>query len=335
MKGNINMKLRKILCLSLAAAVTFTSAINLTVSAEIGGENANENQSFGCIILDKMRNEKSDNDNSGISPLWTGDTHDEIIMGGDSNYIPAAYSDLVYKICKWCDDDSKIPFATCLHGNQNYVASLKFLWKFAQVIGDNSLTGTYNKLSSDAKKAALEQFDEKYIKRVNPYGNYTQLVKLADTTEYLINNYGKHKTPEGRKYLVYGFIMHLLGDVTAHRTVVPKAMVTNAVATYNSNKPNCLGKNHFTAANWSTVTSKINIGGLDFTTLTSYIKDKNVSYYEDNPDCYYNRVLFSETMVNYFLHYFNKSFDDSIFDPIYSNVNLISLSGYKNNITQS
>ena len=328
------MKLRKILCLSLAAAVTFTSAINLTVSAEIGGENANENQSFGCIILDKMRNEKSDNDNSGISPLWTGDTHDEIIMGGDSNYIPAAYSDLVYKICKWCDDESKIPKTTCLHGNRNYVATLKFLWTYAQKISVNS-GEAYHVQSSNAKSQCLAMFDkQKFDNRNYDKEDYVQLVTLANTTEYVINTYGKFKNGEGRKYLIVGLIMHLLGDVTAHRTVVPKKMVTNAGSTFNKNNKSRFVISDFTTAGWNKIKSEVDNANLDFTHIQDYFSENfngnKLTRYEDNPNCIPNRVLSSESMIDYFLHYFNYGFMDSIFDIPYDDVNLIYLnSKYK------
>lgn len=342
------MKLRKILCLSLAAAVTFTLAINLTVSAQIGGENANENQSFGCIILDKMRNEKSDNDNSGISPLWTGDTHDEIIMGGDSNYIPAAYSDLVYKICKWCDDETKIPFATCLHGNRNYVATLKFLWTYAQKISVNS-GEAYHVQSSNAKSQCLAMFDKQKFDNLNSYDkqDYVHLVKLADTTEYVINTYGKFKNGEGRKYLIVGLIMHFLGDVTAHRTIVPKFMIDRATDSNYTNSINRFNKKDFSNAEWNKLITEYNNGSLDFSLIQNLLikrsgetdedlNKRKVSIrkrYEDNPSVVPNRILQSETMVDYFFHYFNNGFDDSIFDSSYSNINLIYLNNkYKRQI---
>ena len=334
------MKLRKILCLSLAAAVTFTSAINLTVSAEIGRENANENQSFGCIILDKMRNEKSDNNNSGISPLWTGDTHDEIITGGDSNYIPAAYSDLVYKICKWCDDETKIPSTTCLHGNRNYVATLKFLWTYAQKISVNS-GEVYHVQSSNAKSQCLAMFDkQKFDNRNYDKEDYVQLVTLANTTEYVINTYGKFKNGEGRKYLIVGLIMHFLGDITAHRTIVPKFMFDRATDPNYVNNVNRFNKNHFSNTEWNKLLAAYNNGSLDFSQIQWILDDTSeanrkrmLPKYEDNPNVVPNRILASETMIDYFLHYFNYGFMDSIFDIPYDDVNLIYLnSKYKRQI---
>lgn len=333
------MKLRKILCLSLAAAVTFTSTVSSTSSAAVASEVTNQNQCFGCIILDKMKNDMSDsNENPGISPLWTGDTHDEIILGGDNNYIPAAYSDLVYKICKWCDDKSKIPFATCLHGNRNYVASLKFLWTYAQKISVNS-GEAYNVQSEKAKTECLTMFSKEKFDNLNPADkkDYVELVKLADTTEYVINTYGKFKNGEGRKYLIIGLIMHLLGDVTAHRTVVPKKMVTNAGSTFNKNNQSRFVISDFTTAGWNTIKSEVNNANLDFTHIQYYFSEdftgNKLTRYEDNPDCIPNRVLSSESMIDYFLHYFNYGFMDSIFDIPYDDVNLIYLnSKYKRQI---
>ena len=254
------MKLRKILCLSLAAIVTFTTTISLTASAQIGGESAEESQSFGCIILDKMKNNTSNNDSLGISPLWTGDTHDEIIIGGDNNYIPAAYSDLVYKICKWCDDKTKIPETTCLHGNRNYVATLKFLWTFAQKISVNSGVAC-DIQSAKAKKDCLAMFSKEKFDNLNSYDkqDYVQLVTLANTAEYVINTYGKFKNGEGRKYLIVGLIMHFLGDVTAHRTIVPKFMIDRATDSNYANSVNRFNKNDFSNIEWNKLITEYNL----------------------------------------------------------------------------
>ena len=343
-------KAKRLLCLSLAILTAFTAALSSTASATSidNVENHDENLPFGCIILDKMFDDTSDSDNtidvnpdSGISPLWTGDVHDDIIISADNNYIPAAYEDLVYKICRWCDDPTKIPFSTCLHGNRNYVATLKFLWTYAQKISVNS-GEAYNVQSAKAKSECLAMFSKEKFDNLNAYDkkDYVELVNLSNTAKYVINNYGKTKNGEGRKYLIVGLIMHFLGDVTAHRTIVPKFMIDRATDPNYANSVNRFNKKDFSTTEWSRIIAEYNNGSLDFTLIQWLLDDtsetsrnKMLPKYEDNPKVVPNRILASETMAEYFLHYFNNGFVDSIFDIPYANVDLIYLnSKYKRQI---
>ncbi len=334
------MKLKKLLCLTLTTTIAFTAT--LSSSSSIFAEDiqeTEESQCFGSLILEKMKNDyensnddtisvgNSNNNSSEISPMWTGSVHDEIIFNNNFNYFPEKYEDLVMKICRWCDDTSRIPSTTCLHANRNYVATIKFLWTFAKKISvDNGQSCSAQ--SSKAKKDCLAMFSKtKFDNRNADKKDYVELVNLANTAEYVINNYGKTKTGNERKYLIYGLIMHVIGDLTAHRTIVPKFLFDRATDSNYVNSKNRFDKSDFTSTEWSKLLSSYNNGSLDFAEIKNCVaKSKNskmLSRYEDNPKVVPNRVLAAETMAEYFMHYFSKGFLITIFDIPYYNVDLI------------
>ena len=201
------MKFKNILSLTLATTIAFTATLSSSASIfadDVEIPQTEESQSFGSLILEKIKSNYEDsniddsvatpinpNNGSEIAPQWNLGTHDDIITDNNFGYIPEKYVDLVMKICRWCDDKSKIIRSDCMHGCHNYVASLKFLWKYAQVIGDNSISGTYSQLSANAKNVALALFNNKYIKTNNPSNDYYYLNDLAIRTEAVINTYGK------------------------------------------------------------------------------------------------------------------------------------------------
>ena len=342
------MKFKKILSLTLATTIAFTATLSSSASIfadDVEIPQTEESQSFGSLILEKIKSnyENSNiddsvatpinsNNGSEISPMWNGTTHDDIITDNNFGYIPEKYVDLVMKICRWCDDPTRISKTTCIHGNRNYVASLKFLWKYAQVIGDKNISGTYSQLSANAKNVALAQFNNKGI--INNQTDYEGLLDLATRTVAIINQYGKAKTPEERKYLIYGVILHLLGDITAHRTIVPQFMVDRVNDPNYKNSKNKFETKHF-GNNWSYVKGLVKNGSIDFTTLQKYssgeLSEKGFrDRYEDNIKVVPNRVLTAETMAEYFMRKFSGGFDVNIFDVHYANVTLINYSSYCN-----
>ena len=356
------MKFKKFLSLTLATTIAFTATLSSSASIfadDVEIPQTEESQSFGSLILEKIKSNYGDsniddsvatpinpNNGSEIAPQWNLGTHDEIISNNYSGYIPEKYIDLVMKICRWCDDPKKIIKSDCMHGCHNYVASLKFLWKYAKVIGNKNISGTYSQLSANAKNVALALFNNKYIKTNNPSNDYYYLNDLAIRTEAVINTYGKTKTPEERKYLIYGVILHLLGDITAHRTIVPNFLVTRATDPQYANSENRFDMTQLFPDEWSDIVDGVKNGTLFFSEIKRMLrpdrqsdaakKDKNSPYhqirrrYEDNPKVVPNRVLAAETMAEYFMRKFSGGFDVNIFDTHYANVTLINYINYRN-----
>ena len=224
------MKLRKILCLSLAAAVTFTTTISLTASAEIGGESASENQSFGSAILDELfsdsenSSDTGNNDNGGISPLWNKDDHDKTIDYDAVNW--SASQRQIMKDCSyWADryfkaSGGSVATVPALHGAGNYVANLEFLWYFAIFLGRQNTTT--DKAIQNAKNSAINK-----IKNTTAYTNRNSnhLQNLINNSSALVKFNGKtydtNLTASKMKIRILGYAAHLVGDVYAHRTIIP------------------------------------------------------------------------------------------------------------------
>ena len=146
--------------------------------------------------------------------------------------------------------------------------------------------------------------------------------------------------------MIFGVILHLLGDITAHRTIVPKFLVTRATDPQYANNPNKFVKSQFKPKEWSRIESKVDKGILAFNKIKEQLNedrrteaDKNNPNsvyhqvrrdYEDNPKVVPNRVLTAETMAEYFMRKFSGGFDVNIFDVHYANVTLINYSTYCN-----
>lgn len=231
------MKLRKILCLSLAAAVTFTTTISLTASAEIGGESANENQSFGSAILDRLFSESENssdtgnNDNEGISPQWLTPDHEKI-ADFNSNDLPEYHIRILKCTSVWADtyfqaSNGTVATVPALHGAGNYVANLEFLWYFSVFLGRQSNPTSYDDMNNKIKAARSSAIDK--IKDTAAYKSTAKDNQLKN----LINNSGRLVKYDGwakknnttlksseMKMRILGYAAHLVGDVYSHRTIL-------------------------------------------------------------------------------------------------------------------
>lgn len=305
----------------------------------------------GEKAVEKLENNEavpdySDQADIVVEGLWSRSMHDEIISdaaGGESYDIPAKYFTLVSTICNDCDKTYKAnsQYGSCLHGGRNYYATLKFLWAFAKKI--NTTSSISKTKVKQYKTECLNLFNkDKFIAAWNYDTNmantdYNCLVKLANITETVVNKHMNDSIlkSKNKKYIVFGLIMHVLGDVTAHRTIVPKCMTKNA--TKNFSNKNAFDLRDFSAANWTKLVDAVNEQRIDFTSISGWgLMSNHVEYssnnakYEDNIKVIENRWLFSQTMVDYFLRYFKKGFKIDIFDSFYKNVDLINMNIYKN-----
>lgn len=123
------------------------------------------------------------------------------------------------------DKPEKYKGTDVFHGKSNYVMSLKFLWKYANLIGKgNTAASAAKTVKADIDKIKAYQSTNKTM--INEKNNLKQGI---DSAQYMIKeqtNYFKSKgtklTATNKKFLVMGFIMHLIGDTYAHATIVPK-----------------------------------------------------------------------------------------------------------------
>ncbi len=241
------MKLKKVLCLPVVAVLTFTSSMSLWASAEIGGTPHETSQSFGSAILDELFTPSSNNsdvtnpDNGGISPLWSKDDHKEIV-DFNINDLPEYHIRILRGTSNWADDcfpasdnnkDSFVTAIPALHGAGNYVINLEFLWYFSVFLGRESDPSNTTEMNNAIKSARSNAINK--IKNTTAYAkrNENHLQNLIDNSGTLVKydaNIKKNnptRTAAEMKMRILGYASHLVGDVYAHRTVLPSLSKLN------------------------------------------------------------------------------------------------------------
>lgn len=273
-----------------------------------------------------------------VEGLWSTDDHTELI--NNSNYtaktLTADEVTLIAKISNWCDT---IWYAdgpndcNAVHGSANYVLSLKYLWYFAKKIESISASVSAKEAGTLADTYALSLINTSKCGQDEKY----KLSRLSMRTKELIEGYGKSKNGRGRRNLVFGFILHLLGDTFAHRSIVPpytiKEMKTTQIeSTSSASKDARFGTGDFTSANLTTLISRVSGEGIEFCRIINLTKN-NVGRgkYEDNARFCTERYAESESACTYFLQNYSVGFLSNTFDPVYG-VKMNYLKGYLTNI---
>ena len=125
------------------------------------------------------------------------------------------------------------------NASSNYLATLKYLWKFAKEIAKHETGANVTTDVNNASAKALAQLPAKVKKSGTVAGN--MIAQLDNMTKRIIKAHYKvtsaHPTQtEGGKckYIIYGMLMHLLGDLYAHRLKVPKTSVEAFKSGFNS-----------------------------------------------------------------------------------------------------
>lgn len=150
------------------------------------------------------------------------------------NRVSDRYITLVYEISKRCDTEygsGLDDFCSAFHGNGNYIANLVYLWRLTRLIGANKNSVT-NPTDTNIK-AFISQMANQAYNNV-PQSNLSndaqeKLDGLHYTTPKVLKKYFKTnsiapysgQTWAGRcKYILYGIISHMVGDVFAHRVLL-------------------------------------------------------------------------------------------------------------------
>lgn len=181
--------------------------------------------------VEKLENNETVSDYSDqadivVEGLWSASEHEVIVKSVSKNSgISQANINYMAKTSKLADRTKKYKDTDVFHGKSNYVMSLKFLWKYANLIGKgNTAASAAKTVKADIDKVKAYQSTSDTM--INEKNNLKQGI---DSAEYMIKeqtNYFKGKgiklTATNKKFLVMGFIMHLIGDTYAHATIVPK-----------------------------------------------------------------------------------------------------------------
>lgn len=266
-----------------------------------------------------------------VEGLWLKSAHADLIeQANSSSLLNSDEVTLIAKIAKWCDEKwgtSEVNVCYNLHAQSNYVFTLKYLWNFAKKIETISTSTPVDAAAYDASYYALSFIDRTKFNKTED----NKLINLAIRTQALIKDYGKSKNGRGRRNLVFGFIFHLLGDIYAHRIVVPEYTVTNMKAnkilssTYNS-KDAKFGTNDFTDNNLKKFTSLVKGDGTEFRKVKNYTKVDNKQY-ADNVNFCKGRYGESKEACKFFLKFYSLGFDWLAIEPVY-NTKLTYFKGY-------
>ena len=193
----------------------------------------------GEKAVEKLENNEavpdySDQADIVVEGLWSAHTKlNDLYGSGHGKIVNYAVSksgisqkniDYMARTANLADKKGKYRDTSVFHGKANYVASLKFLWKYANLIGQG-------KNYADAKTTATNAINNS---KASP-SEKNQIKSAIDSTAYMLKeqtNYFKEKgtklTVTNKKFLVMGFIMHLIGDTYAHSTIVPKYVLDKA-----------------------------------------------------------------------------------------------------------
>ena len=315
----------------------------------------------------------------GDSPLWAvspdnnnnTDNHNEIIEyainhSTDNNI--TNYRGTIKTVCTWCDTKwgfGKANESRLLHGAGNYLEALAFLWSFARHIRsyDTSIDIAVRATNAaNAAKAAVpngefwvETDSDGTVRRSN-------LSQLSYIARHLVKN---NNTPNNSnqaerskfRYLIVGMIMHLIGDMYAHRILVPMSTVTllvNEDTTWNSVYQTKYFKyNDFrNFARLSTMISKIQNKEICFTELKYYSltsEEANapslqfnsdiismINTYTDRPSFCPARFSGAKKTAKKFLNYFEDYSElDTILDSETTGYRFKNYNTYKNAINVS
>lgn len=220
---------------------TNAGLIDCEYALEIYDEYA-ENYTKGEKAVEKLENNEAVPDYSEqadivVEGLWQAQTslkeplsstHGKLVkFAADNTTSKISTENLNYmaRTANLADKPEKYKGTDVFHGKSNYVMSLKFLWKYANLIGKgNTAASAAKTVKADIDKVKAYQSTSKTM--INEKNKLKQGIESA---EYMIKeqtNYFKGKgtklTATNKKFLVMGFIMHLIGDTYAHATIVPK-----------------------------------------------------------------------------------------------------------------
>ena len=143
-----------------------------------------------------------------VNGMWGGSKHAE--MAGYVAYgLHKDYISLMERAAQ-LPDHSNYKDAKVLHGSNNYIRTLKFLYNCATYLRNG--TGIEKSLTKASKDIGInndEPSDVLLVKKV-------RMLLNADIISDVPEN-----SKEAKYFKVMGFAMHLVGDTYAHRTIVP------------------------------------------------------------------------------------------------------------------
>lgn len=175
-----------------------------------------------------------------VNGLWLESAHEWLVNKADETVqLNSTYVTIMCTSAREADNTDTYHNMTAnpeykpLHGFGVYTANLYAIWKFAN----------YTKQGKNAEKA--KDFAIADLEEATNYKNITTdcptkglleaCVRLiTDDTDNSVNEY--LTSDANKKYLVAGFACHMIGDVYAHRTIVPQYVIDQAKTVASNDK---------------------------------------------------------------------------------------------------
>lgn len=162
-------------------------------------------------LISGLWSNKADRDGHYNATVWAANS-----VGG----ISSRNIELLYKAATNMDSNMKNKFGVrlnALHGRGNYVINLSFLWETAMELAKN-----------DNKVQAINTVYSRVLNRCNLDPNGKDAAYLKELKEgldpYILQwnmISGGESDKESRKFKILGAAMHMIGDICAHRAMVP------------------------------------------------------------------------------------------------------------------
>lgn len=158
---------------------------------------------------------ETDGGESGISPLWLNTDHRD----AQCNYVINQLG-LNSNQSSWLKEGATAPdsYYSEIKGfharpKTNYMACLKAIFMYAQLVGNND-TGTSKKQAILNSMPNISSDDKTFIS------------EMVQSMNNFIDGKGS-TTVNQRKYIAYGFGLHLVGDMFAHRVMIKESNLNN------------------------------------------------------------------------------------------------------------
>lgn len=327
----------------------------------------------GEKAVEKLENNEAVSDYSDqadivVEGLWSASEH-EVIVKNVTNKSGISQTNINYmaKTAKLADrgihgekEIKNYGTVKAFHGKENYIASLKYLWKYANLIGQG-------KSYADAKSITKTAIDKSKVDKDDKHD-----IKVAiNAAEYMLKEqnkaYNNKLDKTNKKFLVMGFIMHLIGDIYAHSAIVPKYVLDKAGnsaknSTDSTSYDARLGKNDFrnddayykeisnekdfnnkiksiaendsstkyTKIGWKCLKETVNNQTLIFRRVKFFMSKSSNSKYEDNIKFCEERYRIAKKVSKNYISKYKQAFSNILESK--GNVKLYKFSTYKERI---
>lgn len=229
-----------------------------------------------------------------VQGLWSKDDHQYMVAAAFSAY--STEQMLIVRAAASKPDDSSIKdgAAAELHGAGNYVAHLKYLWYLSVFLGKETTDGTSAGITNaiiNARKNAKEKLAGTTVATSGSAGNF-RYQHLAENSGTLIrasleNVDLKSVDAKRLQLIVWGYISHLIGDVYAHRAVIPPSTKANYGSTFVENQ---FLVSHF--QNFNEFLSEYKNETMEYRWIKGYCNNSTIrnNYYIDSSTFFENRI---------------------------------------------